>query len=199
MPVQPGQVLAERYEILAHLGTGGMGAVYQARDRLAGETIAIKFVLPSISREPRLREKFKREVLVARKLTHPNVVRIYDIGEHHGMLFISMELIAGRTVEEILSQKKQFTVEEFLELFHQFTSALAYIHSQNVLHRDIKPQNLMYDKNGILKVMVKTLTSLNDELKFLRKWQEQVLSDDGLKVLTLNKLRNDIRASVVNI
>jgi serine/threonine protein kinase/formylglycine-generating enzyme required for sulfatase activity len=153
MPLQPGQVLAERYEILAHLGTGGMSAVYQARDRLVGETIAIKFVLPSISREPRLREKFKQEVLVARKLTHPNVVRIYDIGEHHGMLFISMELIAGRTVAEILSQKKQFAVEVFLELFHQFTSALAYIHSQNVLHRDIKPQNLMYDKDGVLKVM----------------------------------------------
>jgi serine/threonine protein kinase/formylglycine-generating enzyme required for sulfatase activity len=153
MPLQAGQVLADRYEILDYLGSGGMSAVYKARDCLAGETIAIKVVLPSISHEQRLREKFKQEVLVARRLTHPNVVRIYNIGEHYGMLFISMELVEGETVADILTKRKRFTVEEFLALFSQFTSALGYIHSQNILHRDIKPQNLMYDKDGILKVM----------------------------------------------
>src|SRR5262249_27687727 len=87
--VEEGQILAERYEILGHLGTGGMSTVYKARDLLVNETIALKIVLPFISREPRLREKFKKELLVARRLTHPNVIRIYDIGEHRDLLFIS--------------------------------------------------------------------------------------------------------------
>jgi tetratricopeptide (TPR) repeat protein len=150
---QPGAVLADRYEIVAHLGTGGMSTVYKARDLLAGQMIAIKIVLPLISRQPELREKFKQELLVARKLTHPSVVRIYDIGEHQGLLFISMELIEGKTVTETLAERKRFTVDQFMALFRQFTSALAYIHSQKVVHRDIKPHNLMYGKDGNLKVM----------------------------------------------
>jgi serine/threonine protein kinase len=151
--IQPGQILAGRYQILAHLGTGGMSALYQARDLLADQTIAIKIVLPFVSRDPRLRDKFRQEVIVARRLTHPNVIRIYDIGEHQGLLFISMELIEGQTVADLLARRKRFSVEQFLPFFNQFTSALAYIHSQQVLHRDIKPQNLMYDKDGTLKVM----------------------------------------------
>jgi serine/threonine protein kinase len=152
-PIPAGQILADRYEILSHLGTGGMATVYKARDLLADQLIAIKVVLPVVSREVRLREKLKQELLVARKLTHPNIVRIYDIGEHQGLLFISMELIEGLTVDEILRERKRFSVEEFLALFDQFTSALSYIHSQQVLHRDIKPQNLMYDSDWNLKVM----------------------------------------------
>jgi serine/threonine protein kinase len=151
--VTAGQVLADRYEILTHLGTGGMSAVYKARDMLVDQPIALKIVLPSISRDSQLRNRFKREMLVARKLTHPNVVRIFDIGEHQGLLFISMELLEGQTVADVLSQRKRFTIEQFLTLFNEFTSALGYIHSQQVLHRDIKPQNLMYDKGGNVKVM----------------------------------------------
>jgi serine/threonine protein kinase/formylglycine-generating enzyme required for sulfatase activity len=153
MPVQPGQILADRYEILAHLGSGGMSSVFKARDVLVNETIALKIISPSFSREGGLRDKFKQEVLVARRLTHPNIVRIYDIGEHEDLLFISMELIEGQTVADVLDERKRFTVEQFLLLFSQFAAALAYIHSQQILHRDIKPQNLMYDKAGNLRVM----------------------------------------------
>jgi serine/threonine protein kinase/tetratricopeptide (TPR) repeat protein len=153
IPIQVGQVLNDRYEILAHLGGGGMSTVYKTRDVLVDQTIALKVVLPSISGDPRLCEKFKKELLVARRLTHPNVVRIYDIGEYQGLLFISMELIEGQTVAQILEERKFFTVDQFLTLFGQFTSALAYIHSQHILHRDIKPHNLMFDKHEVLKVM----------------------------------------------
>ena len=83
-----------------------------------------------------MREKFKKELVVARRLTHPNVIRIHDIGEDGGMLFISMELVEGQTVGDILIKKKRFGTDEFLKLFNQFAPALGYIHSQKVLHRD---------------------------------------------------------------
>lgn len=152
-PLGAGQVLAGRYEIQELLGMGGMSAVYKARDVLAGHPIAIKVVLPRFSKDDRLREKFKKELLVARRLTHPNVVRIHDIGEHQGLLFISMELVDGRTLAKVLADEKRLGIEEFLGIFNQLAPALGYIHSQKILHRDIKPQNLMVDAGGTLKVM----------------------------------------------
>jgi serine/threonine protein kinase/tetratricopeptide (TPR) repeat protein len=151
--IRIGQVLAERYEIVAPLGSGGMSTVYKARDIVAGSYVALKVVLPAISKDPKLREKFKKEVLVARRLSHPNVIRIHDISEHQGVLFISMELVEGQTLSRILAERKRFTVDELLDLAKQFGPALAYIHAQKILHRDIKPQNLMYDQQGMLKVM----------------------------------------------
>src|SRR5262249_8938300 len=117
MPVQAGQVLADRYEIVAHIGTGGMSSVFRARDLLLNETIALKIISPVISGDPRFREKFKNELLFARRLTHPNIVRIHNIDERQGLLFISMEMIEGQTVAEVLEQRKRFTVEQFLSLF----------------------------------------------------------------------------------
>ena len=98
-------------------------------------------------------EYFKREISLARRLSHPNVVRIHDLGEHQGQLYISMEYIEGRTLAALLSQRQRLSVGQFLVIFDQLCDGLAYVHSRGVMHRDIKPQNIMADKDGTLKLM----------------------------------------------
>ena len=150
---QVGEVFAGRYEILEHLGTGGMSSVYKTRDRLIGEIIALKAIRPGIAEDAKLLEKFKQELLVARRLTHRNVVRIHDIGEHRGLLYITMEFIDGPNLTQLLRERGRFSPEEFLTLARQFCEALTHVHSQGILHRDIKPLNVMLASGGVLKLM----------------------------------------------
>src|SRR5215472_7166279 len=158
-PTQPialpkiGETFAGRYEIQASLGSGGMSTVYKARDQLAGDTVAIKVLDPRLARDSRMIEQFKKELLGARKLSHKNVVRIHDIGEHAGVLFISMELVDGESLSEIAARKGNFNEGDFLPIFRQFCDALGYIHSQHLVHRDIKAANVMMDRAGCLKLM----------------------------------------------
>ena len=152
-PVKTGETLVGRYEIQQLVGMGGSSWVYQARDSLVGEVMALKVLRPFLAQDPRLVGKFKQDVLLARKLVHPNVIRIYDIGEHEGLLFISMEFIEGRTLADLLAERRRFSAPEFFDVFRPFCSALSYVHSQQILHCDIKPTNLMFDANSVLRLM----------------------------------------------
>ncbi|MBI3473181.1 MAG: SUMF1/EgtB/PvdO family nonheme iron enzyme [Candidatus Solibacter usitatus] len=145
-----GDTFAGRYLILKHLGTGGMSVVYQARDTLAGEIVALKMIDPTMAAaEPKLVAKFKQELALARRMAHPHVARIHDISESGGVLFISMEFIAGETLAARISNRGRLPVTEFLPIFREFCDALRYIHSRKVIHRDIKPLNVMLDEAGV--------------------------------------------------
>ncbi len=151
--LQAGDVFAERYEVVGQLGTGGTSAVYKVWDRLPKEMIALKIIDAVAAENPLMLDYFKRELSVARKLAHRNVVRIHDLGEHRGLFYISMEYIEGRTLAALLTQRNRLNVTQFLVIFDQLCDGLAYVHSRGVIHRDIKPQNIMADKDGTLKLM----------------------------------------------
>ena len=148
-----GQRFAERYEILAVVGEGGMGTVYRVKDLELGEDVAIKTLRPEFVSNPTLLERFKTEIRLARRITHRNVVRTHDFGDWHGIYYLSMEYVEGLTVRELIDMRGRLTVPSALAIGTQLAASLAVAHEQGVIHRDIKPQNLLLDAQGILKVM----------------------------------------------
>jgi len=151
--LQSGTVLAGRYEILEMLGEGGMGAVYKARDRELTRTVALKVIRPDLVRNPAIIERFKQELRLSHQVTHKNVIRIYDLGEGEGVKFITMEYIEGKDLRALIREKKKFTPEETVNVIQQVCQALDAAHSVGVIHRDLKPQNIMRDCSGRILVM----------------------------------------------
>ena len=150
---QPGDVLGNRYEILQLLGEGGMGAVYCARDRELDRPVALKLIKPELSSNPAILARFKQELLLSRQVTHKNVVRIYDLGDADGVKFITMEFVEGRDLRAIMREKEKFSPEEAVEIMQQVCRALDAAHSVGVIHRDLKPQNIMREEGGRILVM----------------------------------------------
>jgi serine/threonine protein kinase/tetratricopeptide (TPR) repeat protein len=151
--LEPGMVLAQRYEIVEILGQGGMGAVYKATDRELNRTVAIKVIRPDLARDRGIVDRFKQELLLAHQVTHRNVIRIYDLSEADGMKFITMEYVEGENLLTLLHEKKKFAPEEAVEIMQQVCRALEAAHTVGVIHRDLKPQNIMRDKTGRILVM----------------------------------------------
>jgi tetratricopeptide (TPR) repeat protein/predicted Ser/Thr protein kinase len=151
--LQPGMLLAQRYEIVQILGRGGMGAVYKATDRELNRTVALKVIRPDLARDKAIVDRFKQELLLAHQVTHRNVIRIYDLSEADGMKFITMEYVEGENLLTLIHQKKKFSPEESVEIMQQVCRALEAAHSVDVIHRDLKPQNIMRDKTGRILVM----------------------------------------------
>jgi CheY-like chemotaxis protein len=152
--LSPGQLFAERFEILEVVGTGGMGTVYRARDRELGEDIAIKVIHPNLLRgDSTLRERFKTEIRLARRISHENVVRTHDLGECAGVSFVTMEYVEGITLRELIATRGHVGVSATLAVARQLARALGAAHEHGVIHRDIKPANLLLDRAGVLKVM----------------------------------------------
>ncbi|UCD23809.1 MAG: serine/threonine protein kinase, partial [Gemmatimonadota bacterium] len=135
------------------LGQGGMGSVYRAHDRELDEEIAIKVLRPGLVSNPSLVDRFKTELRLTRRISHRNVVRTYDLGEYDGAYFLTMEYVEGVTVRELVDKHGTVGVSSALAIAAQLADALAVAHEQGVIHRDIKPQNLLLDEAGILKVM----------------------------------------------
>jgi serine/threonine protein kinase/tetratricopeptide (TPR) repeat protein len=151
--LQPGHVLGGRYEILELLGQGGMGAVYKARDREVDRLVALKVIRPELAGHPDVLRRFKQELILARQVTHKNVIRIFDLGEAEGAKFISMEYIDGRDLKSIHAERGKLQPEEAGEIIEQVCRALDAAHAEGVIHRDLKPQNIMVDKHGRVVVM----------------------------------------------
>jgi serine/threonine protein kinase/tetratricopeptide (TPR) repeat protein len=151
--LQIGDVLGGRYEILQLLGEGGMGAVYKAADRELDRFVALKVIRPELASNPAILARFKQELLLAHQVTHRNVIRIYDLGEAEGMKFITMEFIEGKDLRALIREKKKFTPEEAVDVIQQVCQALHAAHSVGVIHRDLKPQNIMQDGTGRILVM----------------------------------------------
>jgi serine/threonine protein kinase/tetratricopeptide (TPR) repeat protein len=135
------------------LGQGGMGAVYKARDREVDREVALKVIRPDLAGHPDIVRRFKQELILARQVTHKNVIRIFDLGEAEGAKFISMEYIDGRDLKSIRAERGKFQPEEAAEIIEQVCRALDAAHAEGVIHRDLKPQNIMVDKHGRVAVM----------------------------------------------
>jgi serine/threonine protein kinase/tetratricopeptide (TPR) repeat protein len=149
----PGTLLAGRYEIVRVLGEGGMGAVYQARDRELERIIALKVIRPELAGNAAILQRFKQELILARHVTHKNVVRIYDLGEADGIKFITMEYVDGEDLRLLLKTREKFPPKEAVQIIEQVCLALEAAHAEDVIHRDLKPQNIMRDRQGRIVVM----------------------------------------------
>src|SRR6266478_793881 len=149
----PGTVLGDRYEILALLGQGGMGAVYKARDTELDRLVALKIIRPELTTNPEILRRFKQELILARQVTHRNVIRIFDLGQADGFKFITMEYLEGQDLRGVLREKGKLPPEEAAKIILQICRALEAAHGEGVIHRDLKPQNIMLDANGRAYVM----------------------------------------------
>ncbi len=149
-----GEVFAERYQILAVIDGGGMGMVYKARDRELDDDIAIKTLHSDlISDDARMIDRFKTEIRLARMISHPSVVRTHDFGKWNGVYYLTMEYVEGVTARHLIAKRGRLAVSSTLAIATQLARSLEVAHELGVIHRDIKPQNLLLDKNGALKVL----------------------------------------------
>jgi serine/threonine protein kinase/Flp pilus assembly protein TadD len=153
LSLQPGVLFGGRYEIMGVLGQGGMGAVYKARDRELDRLIALKVIRPELATDPAILQRFKQELILSRNITHKNVVRIFDLGEADGIRFISMEYVDGEDLRTILRREGKFAPKDAITVVEQVCRALDSAHAEGVIHRDLKPQNIMRDKHGRIVVM----------------------------------------------
>jgi serine/threonine protein kinase/tetratricopeptide (TPR) repeat protein len=152
-PSLTGKLLGGRYKILRVLGEGGMGAVYQARDLELERVIALKVIRPELAMNAGILQRFKQELILARNVTHKNVIRIFDLGEADGIKFITMEYVEGADLRALLREKGKLLPADCVTIVQQICRALEVAHNEGVIHRDLKPQNVMLDPQGRVVVM----------------------------------------------
>ena len=152
-PLRPGAVFAGRYDVKEIIGAGGMGVVYRAFDRELQEPVAIKTLKQEAMAGGAALERFKQEIRLARRIAHRNVVRTYDLGEQNGMYYLTMEYVEGTSLKQLIVSRGKLPVEVTLTVGKQLCRALEVAHAEGVIHRDIKPQNIVVEPSGFLKVM----------------------------------------------
>ncbi|MBA3397177.1 MAG: protein kinase [Deltaproteobacteria bacterium] len=143
-----GRLLANRYDILALIGAGGMGAVYRARDRELDELVALKVIRSDLAGDTAIVERFRSEVKLARRVTHPNVARTFELGDADGVMFCTMELIEGESLTRRIARHRRLSVAEATTIACAVCEALAAAHAVDVIHRDIKPDNVLITSSG---------------------------------------------------
>jgi hypothetical protein len=164
----PGTLLAQRYRIVSLLGRGGMGEVYRANDLLLGQTVALKFLPAQWTSHEETLARFRNEVRIARQISHPNVCRVYDIGEAEGSTYLSMEYVDGEDLASLLRRIGRLPQDKALEIARQLCAGLAAAHGKGVLHRDLKPGNIMLDGQGQLRITDFGLAGVAGEVKDIR-------------------------------
>jgi len=151
---RPGDSFAGRYDVLSVLGRGGMGSVYQVLDRELDEEVALKVLTPEAFAEgTHAVQTLRQEIRLARKITHPNVVRTHDLGEADGVRFLTMEYVPGTTLREVLDRRGAVALAPGVQIAKQLCRGLGAVHEAGIIHRDIKPQNIMVLPNGVVKLM----------------------------------------------
>jgi eukaryotic-like serine/threonine-protein kinase len=147
-----GELIGGRYEVEELVGTGGMSSVYRARDSVLERRVALKVLHEHFSADPEYVERFRREARAIARLNHPNIVTVIDRGEFGKRQFIVFEHIPGENLKEVVEREGQFPVAQALALTHQIARGLAFAHQHDVVHRDVKPQNVLLDESGTAKV-----------------------------------------------
>jgi serine/threonine-protein kinase len=150
--VTKGQKINDRYEIISNIGEGGMANVYLAHDTILDRKVAIKILRGDLASDEKFVRRFQREALSASSLSHPNIVEMYDVGEDNGEYYIVMEYIKGKTLKQLLKKRSFLTVPEVIDIMLQLTDGLAQAHDLYIIHRDIKPQNILILENGLVKI-----------------------------------------------
>src|SRR5580658_8426051 len=161
----PGVVIAGRYRIAGLLGRGGMGEVYRATDLTLGQAVALKFLPEAASSDDRALARFYNEVRMARQVTHPNVCRVYDIGQVDGQHYISMEYVDGENLAALMRRIGRLPADKAAEIARKLCAGLAAAHEKGVLHRDLKPANVMIDGRGNVVIMDFGLAGLTEQLQ----------------------------------
>ncbi len=147
-----GSKINDRYEIIKTLGEGGMANVYLAYDTILGREVAVKVLRGDLASDPKFVRRFQREALSASSLSHPNIVEVYDVGEDDGQYYIVMEYCPGKTLKQLLKKRGSLTTTEVIDIMMQITDGMAHAHDAYIIHRDIKPQNIIILENGIIKI-----------------------------------------------
>ena len=147
-----GQKINDRYEIIKTIGEGGMANVYLANDTILDRKVAIKVLRGDLSNDEKFIRRFQREALSVSNLSHPNIVEVYDVGEEDGQYYIVMEYIEGKTLKQLLKKRETLSLPEVIDIMLQLTDGLAHAHESYIIHRDIKPQNIMILDNGLVKI-----------------------------------------------
>lgn len=150
--LKTGMIIAERYEILGKIGTGGMADVYKAKDHKLNRFVAVKVLKPEFREDTTFIRKFRSEAQAAAGLTHPNIVNVFDVGDDEGVYYIVMELIEGITLKEYISKKGKLSIKEATSIAIQVSMGLESAHSHGIVHRDVKPQNIIISTDGKVKV-----------------------------------------------
>ncbi len=147
-----GQKISDRYQIIKSIGEGGMANVYLAYDTILDRDVAVKVLRGDLSGDEKFVRRFQREALSASSLSHPNIVEVYDVGEDHGLYYIVMEYIEGKHLKELIKKRGKLTVSEVVDIMLQITDGMSVAHDSYIIHRDIKPQNIMILENGLVKI-----------------------------------------------
>lgn len=150
--LKTGMTIAERYEILGKIGTGGMADVYKAKDHKLNRQVAVKVLKPEFREDTTFIRKFRSEAQAAAGLTHPNIVNVFDVGDDEGVYYIVMELIEGITLKEYIAKKGKLTIKEATSIAIQVSMGLEAAHNHGIVHRDVKPQNIIISTDGKVKV-----------------------------------------------
>ncbi|MGL4382960.1 MAG: protein kinase domain-containing protein, partial [Bacilli bacterium] len=145
-------LLNNRYQLVEQIGEGGMANVYLAIDNILNRKVAIKVLRGDLSNDEKFVARFQREAMASTTLQHPNLVQVYDVGQEQNYHYIVMEYIEGKTLKQLLKQYGPLTVGEVIDVMEQLVSAVEHAHSRGIIHRDIKPQNIMVRSDGTVKL-----------------------------------------------
>ena len=150
--IMKGQKINERYQIIKTIGEGGMANVYLAYDTILDRNVAVKVLRGDLATDEKFVRRFQREALSASSLSHPNIVEVYDVGEDNGLYYIVMEYIEGKHLKQLLKKRGSLTPREVVDIMLQLTDGMSAAHDSYIIHRDIKPQNIMILENGLIKI-----------------------------------------------
>ena len=150
--IMKGQKISDRYQIIKSIGEGGMANVYLAYDTILDRNVAVKVLRGDLSTDEKFVRRFQREALSASSLNHPNIVEVYDVGDDNGQYYIVMEYIEGKHLKELIKKRGHLTLTEVVDIMLQITDGMSIAHDSYIIHRDIKPQNIMILENGLVKI-----------------------------------------------